>query len=664
MRTWLAISVFSVTLLFQKANAQISYTKSSGMGFGEVLKFSTGGELLVSGSNNKIGLCVATTGQLSQSFLIEGAKDINDIDFLGTDTLAISNEGEDILLFDIKNATVASVLKGHTKKVTSIEINAESNRLYSSSLDHTTILWDLGSKNIMKRFNDHKGYVLATAINQSTGRLASCGADGMVNIYSPYGERIFSKKITKGWLWSIAFSADGNSIVAGGDSETYIISDLDTQKSSVMTLPQVKGKGYSTRFSPDGKYLAVGTIERYVYLFEWETKRMVVERRVDHGDVINLEFDPEGKSMVTSHSNYKGHLKWDLRSLNILPSRYLRNTQDKTPPQIYVSNPVRITDERVVVYADFIKLQGTVIDERGVFQLKVNSANVVVSDNGSFSLTLPLSFSETPVTIEARDVNQNVSLKRFTIVRKTTNGSDYDPATARNFLLVIGINDYLQWPKLYNARNDANGIAGTLSGLYNFNFSDVTILLDSQASRGNIYNTLRTYAEKVGPKDNFMVYFSGHGHFDKILNEGYWVPVDANKQSIGDLISNSDVLKIIKSINSQHTLIVADACFSGSLFMESGRGDFVDNVEKYKSRWGFTSGRLEVVSDGEVGKNSPFAQSLMEFFRRNTKEKISISEIIQYVKMKVPVDSKQTPIGNPLKNVGDEGGEFIFYKKN
>ena len=149
-------------------------------------------------------------------------------------------------------------------------------------------------------------------------------------------------------------------------------------------------------------------------------------------------------------------------------------------------------------------------------------------------------------------------------------------------------------------------------------------MLDGQATRRNIYNTLRGYAEKVGPKDNLMIYFSGHGYFDKIVNEGYWVPVDAEKKSIGDLVSNSDVLKIIKSINSQHTLLIADACFSGSLFMESSRGDFTENVEKFKSRWGFTSGRLEEVSDGEAGTNSPFAQSILEFFRNNTKAKFAI----------------------------------------
>ena len=664
MKRLLIISAILIMGITSDAYGQVSFKKFSGGDFGSNLKFSPDGKMLLSAANNKIDVWIATTGRLSHSIPVKGAKDIKEIVFLGEDTLILSDKGDDILIYDLKNVTVVAELKGHKGKVTAIELNADGTKLFSSSADGTTILWNIPSRTIIKQFSDHKGDVLATAFSHSTGRFASCGTDGLVNIYSESGEKMLSQKVSGDWLWALEFAIDGNSLIACGNSDTYILTDIVSAKPDIIDLKGIKGKPYAIRFSPDGNYFAVGSTQQYVYLFDWATKRIVANNKLNDGDIIDIEFNPEGKSMITTHSDYKGIVQWDLRSLNILPSKYLRNNQDKIPPQIYVSNPVRITDERVVVFADYIKLQGVVMDETGVQQLKINATNVNVSENGSFSLNLPLSFSETPVTIEARDVNQNVSLKRFTIIRKTTTGSDYDAATARNYLLVVGINDYLEWPKLYNATNDANGIAGTLSGMYNFNFSDITILLDSQATRNNIYNALRGYAEKVGPKDNFMIYFSGHGFFDKILNEGYWVPVEAERKSIANLVSNSDVLKIIRSINSQHTLLIADACFSGSMFMESGRGDYTENVEKFRSRWGFTSGRLEVVSDGEVGKNSPFAQAVLEFFRNNAKEKFAVSELIQHVKMKVASDTKQTPIGNPLKNVGDEGGEFIFYKKN
>lgn len=88
----------------------------------------------------------------------------------------------------------------------------------------------------------------------------------------------------------------------------------------------------------------------------------------------------------------------------------------------------------------------------------------------------------------------------------------------------------------------------------------------------------------------------------------------------------------------------------------------IDKVEKIRSRWGLASGRLEVVSDGEPGFNSPFARTLLSFLTENRKDEFAVGELIQHVKMKVAEESTQTPIGNPLRVGGDEGGEFVFRK--
>jgi len=266
------------------------------------------------------------------------------------------------------------------------------------------------------------------------------------------------------------------------------------------------------------------------------------------------------------------------------------------------------------------------------------------------------------ITIEITDINQNTALKKFIATRKNMDGTAYDPGDATNYLLVVGINKYEHWPQLYNAVRDANDVVSALLGLYDFEFANVTLITDDQASRSNLYNTLRGFVNKVGPKDNFMIYYSGHGYFDEVLNEGYWVPSDARVNQTGDYLSNSDISKIIANIDSQHTFLVADACFSGSLFNESSRG-YAENVEKFRSRWGLASGRLETVSDGTVGTNSPFAQSFIHYLKTNDKSKVAVSQLVQYVKIEVAETSDQTPIGNPLKGVGDEGGEFVLYKK-
>jgi hypothetical protein len=317
----------------------------------------------------------------------------------------------------------------------------------------------------------------------------------------------------------------------------------------------------------------------------------------------------------------------------------------------------------VRIYRDIVDLRGIVTDDSGVRTLKINGKETPVRENGNFLIHLPLSMGDNFVNIEVTDVNDNISLRKFVITRKNAEGEEYNPVLAKNYLLVIGINSYQFWPKLNNAVKDVNDISSVLMSRYNFDFSNITILKDEQATRSNIYNSMRGLIEKISPQDNLVVYFSGHGFFDDLLNEGYWIPVDAHVNSTGEYISNTEILKVLGSINSQHTFLVADACFSGALFADAHRG-YTENVEKFRSRWGLTSGRLEVVSDGAVGTNSPFAQRFLEFLTNNQKAKFPVSELIQYVKTQVAEDNHQTPIGNPLKALGDEGGEFVFHMKN
>ena len=114
-------------------------------------------------------------------------------------------------------------------------------------------------------------------------------------------------------------------------------------------------------------------------------------------------------------------------------------------------------------------------------------------------------------------------------------------------------------------------------------------------------------------------------------------------------------------MKAKHVFVISDACFSGSLFAE--KKGFLQNVEKFPSRWCLASGRLETVSDGIAGYNSPFADAILTYLNQNSKPMFASSELAQYVKITVANNSEQTPIGNPLRNVGDKGGEFVFKLK-
>jgi len=237
----------------------------------------------------------------------------------------------------------------------------------------------------------------------------------------------------------------------------------------------------------------------------------------------------------------------------------------------------------------------------------------------------------------------------------------------KRHLLAIGIDKYHECAQLHNAVKDAVDITEVLESQYGFEASDVKLLTNEEATEERIFDEFRKLVQKVQPEDYVVIFFSGHGHYDHDFKQGYWIPVDAKEGNIGDYIPNSEISNTIRAIPSLHTFMIADACFSGSLFGESrsvtakrDSSSYHHRVAAIPSRWGLASGRNEVVADGEPGKNSPFSESLIYFLKNQDETSFSVSELVQYVKTVTSNNADQTPIGSPLRHVGDKGGEFVF----
>jgi len=255
-------------------------------------------------------------------------------------------------------------------------------------------------------------------------------------------------------------------------------------------------------------------------------------------------------------------------------------------------------------------------------------------------------------------------MKGLNVSKSTT------PLSAGKFYaLIIGVDNYKgQWPPLQNAVRDAQGVELLLKGKYKFD--NFKTLYDEQATRTNIINAFVWLVENASENDNVFIYYSGHGEFNKALNKGYWVPGDAQTISIASYISNSDLQTFLSGIKAKHTLLVSDACFSGDIF----RGNTVkvkfESAEKYysetynlRSRQAISSGGIEPVMDGGKDGHSVFAYYFLQALKANEQTYFDASQLFDKLKIPVTNNSEQKPDIQPIKNTGDEGGQFIFIRK-
>lgn len=362
---------------------------------------------------------------------------------------------------------------------------------------------------------------------------------------------------------------------------------------------------------------------------------------------------------------------------------------DEEGPEIHIDQPF-LSGNIVATSDEYLEIKGLVEDPSGVSELAVNGYAIKIGYRGSFYARLHVGARADyfPVNITAKDKWGNESETRFQVrytaqtaftpAPSTDNrpfGDNASSATAwsnstynstktggtggTSYLLLIGVNNYTYWGNLNNAVKDCHDLEEVLTDQYQFDQGNVFKLLNSDATREAILETFERLQDIVTEEDNLLIYYAGHGYYDNDSELGYWVPVNARQRKIPDYIRNSTIHDYLKTIRSKHTLLIADACYAGSLFVS--RGGILN--ENYKSRWAFTSGDIEKVWDGAPGQNSPFAAYLINYLKTNRKQKLMADELIEAVKLRVARNTQQTPKGDALRNAGDEGGVFVFYRR-
>lgn len=231
------------------------------------------------------------------------------------------------------------------------------------------------------------------------------------------------------------------------------------------------------------------------------------------------------------------------------------------------------------------------------------------------------------------------------------------------YALVIGVNEYTSESinDLEHPIGDAEMLAGTLTTFYSFDRENVYVL--KNPTRAEIINQLDILTSKVEEKDHLLIFYAGHGVWNEQLNQGYWLPSDASMQSKSHWLSNSTLRDYVGGIQSKHTLLISDACFSGGILKERAVFDnsrAILEVYKLPSRKAMTSGTLKTVPDKSV-----FIKYLVKNLRDNTSPLLSADQLFRTFKTAVINNSPngQVPQYGPIAQTGDEGGDFVFLRK-
>jgi hypothetical protein len=248
--------------------------------------------------------------------------------------------------------------------------------------------------------------------------------------------------------------------------------------------------------------------------------------------------------------------------------------------------------------------------------------------------------------------------------RKFTNSVDvvYDISSAKYYALVIAVESY-QDPEINDLDQpvrDANRFIDLIKTEYTFEPENITFL--KNPTKAEIIGTLHQMRGSISPSDNLLIYYAGHGYWDEEMSTGYWLPTDASRNNPVNWLPNTDLTNYLNVLKSKHTLLIADACFSGGIFKTRAAFNNLMSVEKlYKltSRKAMTSGTLKEVPDRSV-----FVEYLIKRLDENTNKYLPSEQLFSSLKEAVIYNSPNIPQYGTIQNVGDEGGDFIFIRRD
>lgn len=570
--------------------------------------------------NNYLFLIDAETGSIEKKFPLKNSHPLSVACSRDNKLIAYSHKGKKLVILNAENGNTIYEMKDNRGVFTDLVFDRKSRHLYASSSSGYLYQIDLSNGAFLKELNVSKGF-LRTMEGSSDFRFLACGFDdGTLKLVEP--------------------------------ENGFAVRHLNGSSSRL----------YSLHFSEDNRYLTASQYQP-ANVNIWSLEQMTLLRSFDFSGNIGTPtcsaFDPGGKVLWAADFKTKKLFAYDVADLGIKPKAMLRNDKDLNAPQITILEPL-VKDGAARVTREFVTIKGSVFDETGVYALKLNGDKLNIENGTDFNIGLKLVPGKNEFTMEAVDVNDMSVIKKFTIEYNDKQEDDEIDFSSQNYLMVIAIDQYKDWNKLYNAVSDAQAVTEKLQRNYNFKEENTFRLYDTDATKQGMINLFKKAIEKVGPNDRLLIYFSGHGFYDGVLNEGYWIPVDAGRGMESDYLPNTLLVKMMKQMPAKHVFVVADACFSGSLFVDNTIRANLDNAAQKKSRWGLASGRLEYVDDGKRGSSSPFCLAILEYLDNNTKSRSTAFEMINYVRNKVSEESKQVPVGSTIGNAGDEGGDYIF----
>ncbi len=234
---------------------------------------------------------------------------------------------------------------------------------------------------------------------------------------------------------------------------------------------------------------------------------------------------------------------------------------------------------------------------------------------------------------------------------------------AKTYALVVGVGSYSS-QNIESLHNIPVNQAEKLEKLLKTKYVFTEVKLLPNPTRSQLTDAWDEMNNKMQSGDNLLVFFAGHGTYNSQADLGYWWLTDTYKDKPGTWFSNSTVVDKIKEGKSKHFLLIADACFAGSIFGTKGT-ELTPSEEKHYNMYNQLQARKAISSGSKepVPNDGKFFEALLQALSENKDYYLTSRELFERINVITKKFAQTLPQHGSINGTQDGGGEFIFVLK-
>jgi WD40 repeat protein len=150
---------------------------------------------------------------------------------------------------------------------------------------------------VQKYCVNHAGPITDAVLSPNNTILATAGEDGFLNLWNAEDGTPIKSFDFKSVIWDLDISPDNKWLAAGRGDERISLIDLDSKREQ-LNFNLSAGEIYTVAFSPNSKFLAMGTQNGLVTVWRVLTE-LSYPAAYHESDIFALEFSPNGEWLVS-----------------------------------------------------------------------------------------------------------------------------------------------------------------------------------------------------------------------------------------------------------------------------------------------------------------------------------------------------------------------------